>query len=65
MIQTSHSSPNHENYIICGFCDENVINVIVVLVLNDTLQESSLFSMVETVEKSIRNHRKKYFRRFK
>ena len=65
MIQTSHSSPNHENYIICGFCDENVINVIVVLVLDDTLQESLLFSMVETIEKSIRNHQKKYFQRFK
>ena len=55
MIQTSHSSPNHENYIICGFCDKNVINAIVVLVLDDTLQESLLFSMVENVEKSIRN----------
>ena len=51
MIQTSHSSSNHENYIICGFCDENVINVNVVLVLDDTLQESLLFSTVETVEK--------------
>ena len=29
------------------------------------LQESLLFSKVENVEKSIRNHRKKYFQRFK